>query len=387
VAIAAMGLGLATVIPTVAGAAFPGTNGVIAFVTTRNNAVAISQVDPRKADGTSSGDLAATTPLTNGSTDAEPFYSPDGTTLAFSSNRSLHWAIYTIAQSDQGERTPAVAISQAPGGATHDDYGPSFTDDGQSIVFNRDNAGIYSVYVPAGPSSVCDLYNPAGGIANAASDNGASSRVVFDPVDPTKLVYVSGTSNHIHLLSGVTVPTAAHPCPSQSGLTDTDLSATAAGTPLTATQADANPDWSPDGTKIIFDSTRSCGKSLWYFTNPTSGSPTVTALWPGLASGSTTDTQPVYSPDGQMISYTQPVLGSGNQIVGYDYQLVGVSAPQASQLTLGAGASSNSQSDWQPLQPGPNLPEAPSVLMLPGVALLAGGGFVLLRTRRRTNAA
>src|SRR5271165_5820918 len=66
-------------------AAFPsgpgGGNGDIAFVSTRNNAVAIDQVNPNASNlGTSSGDQSATTALTNGSVDSEPFYSPDGQT-------------------------------------------------------------------------------------------------------------------------------------------------------------------------------------------------------------------------------------------------------------------------------------------------------------------
>jgi Tol biopolymer transport system component len=383
-AVVAVSLGVVLTVPVVAGAAFPGTNGVIAFVTTRGNNVAIDQVDPNGAGiGTSTGDLANTTSLTAGAVDAEPFYSPDGTEVAFSSNRTGRWAIYEIGQTDTDESTPAAEISQVNGSETHDDYGPSFSDDGNTVVFNRDNKSIYSVYLPSGVSSACDLYDPSGGLAGASGDNGASSRVVFDPADPTKLVYVAG-NNHIHLLSGVVVPSAAHPCPAETALTDVDLSATATGgTALGQNQADANPDWSPDGTKIIFDSTRAGGHSLWYFTNPTSASPTVAALWPGLAGSTTTsDTQPVFSPDGTHIAYTQPVLHNGTQVIDYESNVFG--APQSSQtdLTMGAGSSANSQPDWQPLAPGPNLPEAPTILLLPGSALIVGGGYWLMKRRR-----
>jgi Tol biopolymer transport system component len=379
-AVVAVALGVVLTVPVVAGAAFPGTNGDIAFVTTRGDNVAIDQVNPNGAGiGSSSGDLANTTPLTAGAIDAEPSYSPDGTEVVFSSNRSKRWAIYEIGQTDTGESTPATEISQVGGSETHDDYGPSFTDDGNSVVFNRDNKSIYSVYLPSGVSSACDLYDPAGGLAAASGDNGAASRIVFDPADPTKLVYVAG-NNHIHLLSGVVVPSSAHPCPAEPNLTDVDLSATATGTPL-GSQADANPDWSPDGTKIIFDSTRAGGHSLWYFTNPTSASPTVTALWPGLAgSTSTSDTQPVFSPDGTHIAYTQPVPGT--QVIDYESDTFGSPQSMETDLTLGAGSSANSQPDWQPMAPFPNLPEAPTVLLLPGAALIVGGGYWLMKRRR-----
>src|SRR5450755_278512 len=79
-----------------AAAAFTGTNGDVGFVTTRNNNVNILQVNPTGSGvGTSAGDLANTTPLTNGSVDAEPFYSPDGTQVVFSSNRNGKWAIFS----------------------------------------------------------------------------------------------------------------------------------------------------------------------------------------------------------------------------------------------------------------------------------------------------
>jgi len=369
-------------VPGIAGAAFPGTNGDVAFVTTRNNNVDIQQINPYGTGvGTPSGDLANTTQLTAGSTDAEPFYSPDGTEVLFSSNRSGRWAVYEIAQSDTGEGTPATEISQVSGHEAHDDYGASFSDDGGVVVFNRDNQSIESVVLADGVSSACSLYSPSGGLAAASSDNGASSRVVFDPAAPTVLAYVAG-NNHIHLLSGIVLPTAGTPCPAQTSLTDVDLSATATGAAIGPTQADANPDWSPDGTKIIFDSTRSGGHSLWYFTGPTSGTPTVSALWPGLAgSTTTTDTQPVFSPDGTKIAYTQPVPGNGNQVIDFE-NTFGAPAADSTDLTLGAGASANSQPVWQPVEPFPNTPEAPLAVLLPASGLLAGGAFVLVRRRR-----
>jgi Tol biopolymer transport system component len=366
-----------------AGAAFPGTNGDIAFVTTRNNNVNIQQVNPSGSGvGTPAGDLANTTPLTAGSVDAEPFYSPDGTQVVFSSNRSGRWAIYEIGQTDANETVPATEISQVSGQESHDDYGPSFSDNGNVVVFNRDNTSIDSVYVSDGASSVCDLYNPAGGLAAASADNGAASRIVFDPADPTKLVYVAG-NNQIHLLSGLVVPTAGQTCPTEAP-TDVNLSVTATGNTLGPSQADANPDWSPDGTKIIFDSTRSGGHSLWYFTNPTSLSATVTALWPSLAGPSgTTDTQPVFSPDGTHIAYTQPVMQNGTQVIDYESDTFGAPQNNETDLTLGAGSSANSQPDWQPISPFPNLPEAPLTMLLPGSAILVGGGYLLIRSRRR----
>ncbi len=182
--------------------------------------------------GTPTGDTAATTGLTAGASDAEPFYSADGSEVFFSSDRSGgHWAIYDIAQSS--EVTPdattdsARELSQVSGQESSDDYAPSVGPDGQTVVFNRDNVALYTLNAADGPSSACVLYRPRGRLAPASSDDGSGSRAEFDPVDPSKLLYVSG-NGHVHLLSGIPTPSGTNPCGvSARSLTNIDLSASA----------------------------------------------------------------------------------------------------------------------------------------------------------------
>jgi hypothetical protein len=89
-----------------ASAAFTGSNGPIAFVSTGANCGSfggIFEVNSQASGlGNASGDQAATSELTNGGSgagvDAEPFFAPSGSEVFFSSNRdSLGvWAIYGI---------------------------------------------------------------------------------------------------------------------------------------------------------------------------------------------------------------------------------------------------------------------------------------------------
>jgi hypothetical protein len=100
-------------------------------------------------------------------------------------------------------------------------------------------------------------------------------------------------------------------------------------------------------------------------------------------STTTTDTQPVFSPDGTHIAFTQPVMQNGTQVIDYESDTFGMPLTSETDLTLGAGSSANSQPDWQPAGPGTGTPETPAALLLPGAALLVGGAYVLIRNRRR----
>jgi hypothetical protein len=387
-----LGGGMLWVTAAPAGAAFPGADGDIAFVSTRSDTTAIYQVNPNYVGaagaglGTPTGDAAATTGLTVGAVDAEPFYSPDGSRVFFSSDRSGHWAIYDIAQSSAVTGTTttdgAIEISQVPGGESYDDYAPSVSPDGDTVVFNRDNTALWTLDVATGPSSDCLLYKPPRGLAPASSDNGSGSRAVFDPVDPSELLYVSA-KGHIHLLTGIPTGSGTNPCGvARRSLVNADLSAEAThprGDGIKGA-VDADPDWSPDGTRVVFDSTRGGGHSLWILTLGTH--PSVAPLWPSMtAPGRTSDTQPVFSPDGNAVAYTQPVGGS--QVVDYEVDQVGDPQSAEIDLTEAPGTPTNSQPDWQPALAA-QLPQSPLPVLLPPAGILTVAAVEVVRRRRRS---
>ena len=316
-----------------ADAAFSGDNGPVAFVSTRlseGSFGGIFDVNSQASGlGNANGDQSATTGLTNGDngagTDAEPFFSPSGGTVFFSSNRDTSgvWVIYDISTAAPEPPGSPTELSQVSGDESNDDYAPSVASDGRTVVFNRNDVSLDTLDAdaPNPASTVCTLYTPSAGLA--AVSNGRASRALFNPQNPTELLYV-GADNHLHLVTGLPAPSATaptNPCGAvagQNGVTDTDLSAEATdsvtgSTDATGSYQDENPDWSPDGTKIIFDSTRGgTNHTLWQMTNITSGTLTVTPLWPSqVGSGATlkSTTEPVYSPDGTAVAFVEPGQG------------------------------------------------------------------------------
>jgi hypothetical protein len=461
------GAGLFLVVPA-AEAAYPGANGHIAFSSTRDDNVAIYQVDPnRRGQGysnmgqllrlTNGGAVRATVPvelrsrkskghpenkmghappkishpktkgassgypgptasqLTEGGADVEPFYSPDGKTVYFSSDRddAGFWAIYSIAANQpESHRHSASELSAVPGQEADNDYAPSVAPDDSTVVFNRDDSEIATLWAPAGPSSVCTLYTPPEGLAPAEAD-GSASRAVFDPVDPSKLVFV-GADGDLHLLSGIKFTAGTNPC-NETGLTDTNLSTEVfpAGSRY-AVGRDANPDWSPNGQQIVFNSTRGGGDTLFVI-DLTTATPTGYPIWPSLAArGKVQSTEPVFSPDGTELSFVQPQRGTRI----FDEMLVKAENgswqgdSSAENLTEGyrGGVGFDSEPDWQPVlgsapgspgsppgspgsppgspgSPGwpgapPVLPESPSTVALPVAGAAAIGLAVWVRGRR-----
>ncbi len=376
-------------------AAYPGVNGDIAFSSGGDNRDAIYQVDPNvRTFGTRSSDHNAISLLTRGAIDVEPFYSPDGQTVYFSrrTHHTKFWVIYSVPQAGPGRFAhPATELSAVPGDEANNDYAPSVAPDDHTVVFNRDNLYLDTLWAPAGPSSACTLYTPPEGLAAAGRD-GSASRVLFNPVDPSELVYVGG-DNDLHLLSGIRFQTGSNPCDQQTTVTDVNLS-TAAFPPAAqyAVGDDANPDWSPNGQEIVFNSTRGGGNTL-FIMNMTTNPLTAYPIWPSSAAARRTiTTEPVFSPGGNEIAFVE--ANRGLQI----YDETRVSEEGGPWLSNGPAtalcrqprnaASFDSEPDWQPVPGTPPavLPEFPYPAVLPGAALLAFGLWFALRAmhaRRR----
>jgi dipeptidyl aminopeptidase/acylaminoacyl peptidase len=199
------------------------------------------------ADGTSSTNLTDSP----GHDDA-PAWSPDGQTIAFSSDRSGSTQIHLINADGSGQ-------TQLTSDGGH--Y-PAWSPDGTWIAFSA-NEQIY-------------LMNPDGSSITQLTTSGGSTPS-WSP-DGTRITFMGGGSfeTDIFLIN-------------VEGSDVTQLT--------TAPGIDANPDWSPDGTKIAFNSDRSGGRHI-HVMNPDGTGVTQ------LTFGNHSDVAPAWSPDGSKIAFS-----------------------------------------------------------------------------------
>jgi hypothetical protein len=212
---------------------------------------------------------------------------------------------------------------------------------------------------------------------NGVTGNGDGNRPEINPVDKDKIVYV-GTDDHIHYMSLGVGPTS-----------DVDLSLQSnVGSAL-----DEHPDWSPDGTTIVFDSNRNSGianqaggNTIFTMASVTT-TPTVANVWAALPSGQQ-QVEPFYA----------PVPGNDVTTGGHPPLLVWTSIRAGSNIIIDDGTNVNNATDvvnltnnhtnngeptWEPVTGSTGVPEAPLAVGLPlagGVVLLAAG--VIGRRRR-----
>jgi Tol biopolymer transport system component len=295
-------------------AAFPGTNGKIAFV--HDPGTASSNTDIVTMDPTGQN----RTPLTSTpDDDYDPSWSADGERIVFSrypTGSPSYGQIWVMNHDGTGQ------TQLTPGSSTGSDSGPAFSADGKRIAFTRYNSVANSSQIwimnPDGSGQTQLTFGgPNNDQSRAPSFSPSGQKIVFDRFD--------GATGYdeIWMMN-----------PDGSGQQR-----------LTTGSASFNaqaPDFSPDGQRIAFDRYDGSQHDLFVM-NADGSSPTP------VTSGATDDDHaPVFAPDGTRIAFARENLTStfSNILLVDPTGLNQNLTPLTTNTTL-----YDYSPDWQPLNP------------------------------------
>jgi len=299
-------------------ASFPGTNGKIVFTSDRitdTNPTGDSEIFTMNDDGTG---LAQQT--FNSANDAAPTWSPDGTQIAFHSNRTAgpgvdnptgDYEIFTMPPDEpppsQIQRTHNLVTDVTPA------WSPVLPSGGKKIAFVRYLNGFAEIFMmSANGSNVVRLTkSPSHDESPGWSPNGK------------RIAFASARSGNYEIYT-------MQPRPEDDTNRPVNLTKHSA--------YDIFPNWSPNGSKIAFTSGRGVGGDSEIFTMNANGPDQS-----HLTENRVTEWEPVWSPDGAQIAF------SSFDSTGGDFEIfkMGANGSNVDDLTEDAGSDDNP--DWQPI--------------------------------------
>jgi Tol biopolymer transport system component/DNA-binding winged helix-turn-helix (wHTH) protein len=243
-------------------------------------------------------------------------WSPDGKLLAYSdrASRSEAASIFLLSL-DSGEVRRVTSAPRARG-----DSSPEFAPDGQTLAFSRDSQGVQSIYaIPVSGGEEQRLTSDAaqkwglawtpdgreivfanvGWLWKVSRRGGEPEKLQFgqDGFQPSirgnRLVYVHLKFNN--------------------NIWRRDLNSSVPASPpdklITSTRMESGPQFSPDGSKIAFESTRTGAYEVWLCRSDGSGLMQLTHFNPSVTG------TPRWSPDGQQIVFDSRPAGNSDIFV------------------------------------------------------------------------
>ncbi len=391
--------GVLILVPGVAGAAFPGMNGAIAYQSTEAGITPCNPFTSSELFSVLPGGGQPSQVDCDGHTDQHVFVSPDGSEVVFASNRSGGSGAFQLYTESLTQPATATPVSFPPNAGV-DDY-PSWapaSPSGQGpIIFQRTLPGgvpqLYTenVNIPSSPAS------PVFSTPTGFSD----TEPVYDPSNANEILFVRQAAGGPSQIFEYDLATPSVP-PVNLSASDGDSASN-----------DSKPDFAPSPTGspavqlVVFQSDRSsaaalggpCTGTQLYTMSDQPGSTVVpvfqvTAGSPPAPTGQQSCPEvngtpvatenPVFSPQGNEIAYDQPGPNSQDVFTTYAVDFSGNAGWTNTTKDLTPNFATDEAPNWAPVQPGVSTPEAPASILMPvaGVGVLGGVALVVRRRRR-----
>ena len=302
-------------------------NGKIVFISNRDyKGLSVWVINP---DGSSptrlTDDKSRTAKLPNFSPvyDTSPVWSPDGTTIAFVSNRNYLSSIYVMNADGSNARLVTDKVIDAGELA--------WSPDGEKIAFSGGARGSIGFKLPSVDIYVINV--DGGGLAKLTRDSGVNGNPTWSP-DGKQIAF--GRIREKVSKSTIWVMTADGSEQRMLPISQNDGSEFYGG----------QPSWSPDGTKILFTAYRACGVAAAggiYVVSADGGNSRLLTSDPNTCGGYSL---PRWSPDGTKILASFAPERKG--ILDPDPQIVVMNADGSNQTSI-SNRFTNVHADWQPL--------------------------------------
>jgi Tol biopolymer transport system component len=392
-------VGAAIVLPGVATAAFPGSDGPIVYQSTETGITPCNPFTSSELFSVSSSGGPVSQVDCDGHTDQHVFVSPDGSEVVFASDRSGgsgSFQLYTESLTSPGTATD-VSYPQSAGIDDYPSWSPAATPTSGVIIFQRTLPGgspqLYTENVNTPSSPAQPVFTSPTGFSD--------TEPVFDPSNANEIAFVRQSPGGPQQIYTYNLSTPGTP-PVNLSASDGDGSSN-----------DSKPDFAPTPTGsastqlIVFQSDRSsaaasggpCAGTQLYTMSDQSGStispafqvfagspsaPTGQQLCPKVNGVNVATENPVFSPQGDAIAYDQPGPNSQN-VFTYKVSVVDGVGMMSTASDLTPNFSTDEAPNWVPVFPAASTPEAPQSILLPaaGMGVFGAAGVLMVRRRRR----